>query len=156
MKGFRFRGEKILEWRRVQADAARVAFVRAGESAREAAEQLLRAETASAQTNSEYIASMKRGTDVGTIQRYRNWITQQRAHVESCTQVSHERQAQAEEAGRALQTANRHVKVMERLRERAVARFVEEERQKEMKALDQLATLQYVRRRMEGSIDCGS
>jgi hypothetical protein len=34
---FRFRGARILEWRRVQADAARVALVRATESVREAA-----------------------------------------------------------------------------------------------------------------------
>ena len=36
MKAFRFRGARILEWRRVQADAARVEFVRATESARAA------------------------------------------------------------------------------------------------------------------------
>jgi flagellar FliJ protein len=156
MKGFRFRGERILEWRRVQADAARVAFVRASESAREADAQARHAQADASRTADEYVTAMKSGTSVDTIERYRNWIARQRVHVASCQKTSRERREVADAASQALQTANRHVKVMERLRERAVGRFIEAERQREMKALDQLATLQYVRRRREGSTHSGS
>ena len=56
-------------------------------------------------------------------------------------------------AAGALQTANRHVKVMERLRDRARQRYLDAERHSDMKALDELATMQYARRKGQGGAD---
>jgi flagellar export protein FliJ len=88
-------------------------------------------------------------TDVATIERHRNWIGREQRRADGCRQTYRERQRVADEKSAALQLANRHVKVMERLRERAQRRYQHLERQLEMKALDELATTQFARRRAE-------
>ena len=47
----------------------------------------------------------------------------------------------------------RHVKMMERLRDRAWRRHLDAERQREMKEVDQLATLQFARRKTAQGAD---
>jgi flagellar export protein FliJ len=146
---FRFRGARILEWRRVQADAARVAFVRATESVREAAARVAAADAQGDRAGREFLTAMAGPTDVGMILRYRNWIGKLREHAAVCRRQHDEQRVVAETAAGVLQTAMRHVKVMERLRERAWRRHLDAERQREMKELDQLATLQFARRKYE-------
>jgi flagellar export protein FliJ len=150
---FRFRGAGILEWRRVQADAARVAFVRASESVREAAAQVAAADAAGDRATREFRTAVARPLDVGTMLRYRNWIGKQREHAATCRRQHDERRAVADQAAGVLQIAMRHVKVMERLRDRAWRRHLEAERQREMKELDQLATLQFARRKAAEGAD---
>lgn len=156
MSAFRFRGQRVLDWRRVQEDAARAAFVRASTSARAALERALAADVARDRTVREFRERMNQPVDVDTIERYRNWIRQQQSHADACHRHHGEQQDLADAAARALQLARRHVKVMERLRDRAAERHREEERLNEMKALDELATLQYVRRQMEGAMERGN
>jgi len=143
---FRFRGARVLDWRRVQADAARVAFVRATGSVREAALRVAAAERAIDRAGREFRTAMASPCDVGTILRYRNWIHKQREHAAACRRQHDELRAVADKAAGVLQIAMRHVKVMERLRDRAWRRHLDAERQREMKDIDQLATLQYARR----------
>jgi flagellar export protein FliJ len=150
---FRFRGARILEWRRVQADAARVAFVRATESVREAAARVAEADDQSERAASDYKTAMASPNDIGTIVRYRNWIGNQREHAAVCRRQHEDRRAVADQAAGVLQTAMRHVKVMERLRERAWRRHMDAERRQEMKELDQLATLQFARRKSQQGVD---
>lgn len=144
---FRFRGARILEWRRVQADAARVAFVRATESVREAAARVADADDQTERAVSDYKTAMASPNDIGTLLRYRNWIGKQREHAAACRRQHDEQRVVAEQAAGVLKTAMRHVKVMERLRDRAWRRHLEAERQREMKEVDQLATLQFARRK---------
>lgn len=146
---FRFRGARVLDWRRVQADAARVAFVRATESVREAASRVAAADAAIAGASREFRTAMASPCDVGTVLRYRNWIHKQREHAAACRRQHEELRAAADQAAGVLQIAMRHVKVMERLRDRAWRRHVDAERQLEMKEIDQLATLRFARRRIE-------
>ena len=153
MRSFRFRGARILEWRRVQADAAHVAFVRATESVREAAARVSDAEAAVDRAAGELRATLAAPADVGTLMRYRNWIGRQRLHAGACRAQHQERRGLADQAADVLQLASRHVKVMERLRDRAWRRYLEAERLQEMKELDQLATLQYARRKAEEGAD---
>jgi flagellar export protein FliJ len=150
---FRFRGARILEWRRVQADAARVAFVRATESVREAAARVAEADDQSERAARDYKTAMASPNDIGTIVRYRNWIGNQREHAAVCRRQHEDRRAVADQAAGVLQTAMRHVKVMERLRERAWRRHMDAERRQEMKELDQLATLQFARRKSQQGVD---
>jgi flagellar protein FliJ len=150
---FRFRGARILEWRRVQADAARVAFVRATESVREAAAHVADADDQMARAVREYQAAIAGPNDIGTIVGYRNWIGKQREHAAACRRQHDERRVVADRAAGVLQTAMRQVKVMERLRDRAWRRHLDEQRRREMKELDQLATLQYARRMSEQGAD---
>jgi flagellar export protein FliJ len=146
MKAFKFRGAKLLDWRRLQADQARIAFVRAAESARETAELLERAEASARDTVREFLDVMRSAVDVPTIERYRNWIAVLRLRVTACERTHAERQLLADQAGAALQTAMRNVKIMERLRDRAERRHRESERQLEMKVINELATMRFARR----------
>jgi flagellar export protein FliJ len=156
VKPFTFKGERILEWRRVQADAARGEFLRAAESAREALRAADDAESAAGRAVSDGEYAVRHATDVVTIERHRNWIARERRRADGCRRTYLQRQAVADDKSAALQTANRHVKVMERLRERAQRRHRDLERQLDMKALDELATLQYARRRAEQGVERGS
>ena len=153
MKAFRFRGARILEWRRVQADAARVEFVRATESLRAAAARVADADQGCDQAARELQTAMATPTDVGTLVRYRNWIHKSRGHADACRRLHQEQRVLADAAAGVLQLASRHVKVMERLRDRARRRHLDAERQQEMKELDQLATMQYARRKTEQGAD---
>lgn len=153
MKAFRFRGGRILEWRRVQADAARVEFMRASASVREAAARVADAEASCDLAAREYVGAMAAPADVGTLLRHQNWIGRRRGHARACRQSHEERQVAADALAKLLEIANRHVKVMERLRDRAWRRHLEAERQNEMKQLDQLATQQYARRKAEQGAD---
>jgi flagellar FliJ protein len=150
---FRFRGARILDWRRVQADAARVAFVRATESVREAAARVAGADDQTERAVSEYKTAMASPNDIGTLLRYRNWIGKQREHAAGCRRQHAEQRVVAEQAAGVLRNAMRHVKVMERLRDRAWRRHLDAERQREMKELDQLATLQFARRKSAQGVD---
>lgn len=146
---FRFRGARILDWRRIKADAARVAFVRATESVREAAARVAAAEAACERADREFLTAMASLCDVATVLRYRNWIHKLREHAAVCRRQHAEQRAVADKAAGVLQIAMRHVKVMERLRDRAWRRHLDAERQLEMKEIDQLATLQYARRKAD-------
>lgn len=143
---FRFRGARVLDWRRRQADAARLAFVRATASAREAASRVAAADGACEHAQRAFLTAMASPSDVGTILRHRNWIQKEREHAAACRRQHEERRAVADQAAGVLQTAMRHVKVMERLRDRAWQRHLDAERRIEMKELDELATLQHARR----------
>lgn len=153
MKAFRFRGERILQWRRAQADAARGEFLRATETAREALRLADEAEARVGLAERDAVEALKAAIDVDTIERYRTWIDSERRHAAACRQQQRERQLVAEAKAAALQLASRHVRVMERLRERAERRHRDLERQMDMKALDELATIQYARRRADEGAD---
>src|SRR5262249_45436459 len=150
---FRFRGARILDWRRVQADAARVAFVRATESVREAAARVADADDQMARAVRESQTALANPSDIGTIVGYRNWIGKQREHAAVCRRQHDECRVVADRAAGVLQIAMRQVKVMERLRDRAWRRHLDDERRQEMKELDQLATLQHARRMIEQGVD---
>jgi len=153
---FRFRGARLLEWRRVQADAARVAFVRATESVREAAARIVDADDRIERAAREFRSATEGLSDIGTIVRYRNWIDREREHAAVCRRQHDEHRVVADKAAGVLQTARRHVKVMERLRDRAWRRHLNAERRQEMKALDELATLQFARRKSERNGEQGA
>jgi len=155
VKPFKFRGEQILEWRRVQADAARGEYLRAAETAREALKVADDADAALSQAEIAAHHAIRHATDVITIERHRIWIIREQRRADGCRRTYRERQVVADEKAAALQLANRHVKVMERLRERTRRRYQDLERQLEMKALDELATVQYARRRAEQGVERG-
>lgn len=149
MKGFRFRGEKILEWRRAQADAARGEYLRAAETAREAARLADAAQRRAEQAVTDSMRILREPVGIDAIQRHRIWIDRERWHADGCRRTQQAEEKVADEKSRLLQVANRNVKVMERLRERAEHRHREVERQQEMKIIDELATQRFAVRRTE-------
>lgn len=151
MKAFVFRGERLLEWRRTERDAARVEFVRASESARAAASLVADADRQIAEAGREYLEALRSPIGSAAIERYRIWIGRWHEHARTCRRAEEERRTDADAAAVRLQTANRNVRIMERLRERAAARHRDAERQLEMKTFDELATRQYARRGRQGA-----
>lgn len=149
MRAFRYRGERILEWRRAIADTALGEFLRAAASAREARRLADEAERRSAQAEIDAVAAMRGAANVSSLERHRIWIARERRHADGCRVAHQEQQRIADVFQTALQLARRHVKVMERLRDRAERRYHDLERQMDMKALDELATIQYARRRVD-------
>ncbi len=156
MKPFTFRGERILEWRRVQADAARGEYLRAAETAREALNVAEAALVPVGQASQAAMTAIRHATDVATIERHRIWIGREERRADGCRKTYQERQAAADQKAAALQLANRHVRVMERLRERTLRRYQHLERQLEMKVLDELATTQFARRRAQEGVERGN
>src|SRR6187397_1108380 len=96
MRAFRFRGARILDWRRVQLDAARVAFVRATESVREATARVADADAAIGQAASEYLGVLATPSEVSQLVRYQNWITQQRGRADASRKTLEERRLAAD------------------------------------------------------------
>lgn len=153
MNPFCFRGQRLLEWRRAQRDAARLEFVRASESARAASALVADADEECARAARQYLDAMQTAIDAPAIERHRIWIERSRGRAETCRRVEAERRGVVGAAATALQIADRHLKIMDRLRERALARHRRSERQEEMKALDELSTLQFARRQSDKGVD---
>jgi flagellar export protein FliJ len=149
VKGFTFRGERILEWRRVQADAARGEYLRAAETAREAARLADQAQAGADRAATEALTVLDAPVGIDVIERHRIWIGRQRRFADGCRRTQQEQEQAAAEKAALLQVANRHVKVMERLRDRAQQRHRELERQLEMKTIDELATQRFAARQQE-------
>ena len=131
----------------MQADEARGAFGRATEAVREAEARVAEADDHIARAGRDYKAAMARPNEIATIVGYRNWIEKQREHAAACRRQHEQKRVVADQAAGVLQTAMRRVKVMERLRDRAWRRYIDAERAREMKALDELATQQFARRK---------
>jgi hypothetical protein len=72
MNAFKFRGARLLDWRKRQADQAREAFVRAAESARETADLLASAEAGSTRAEREHLATIAAPAEIATLERHRN------------------------------------------------------------------------------------
>jgi len=155
VKSFRFRAARVLEWRAAAADVARGAFVRARESAREAGERVEAAEARRSDAMRTLRTELASPIDVDTIGRHRSWIDSQRAAVAACQHVHDERVAATAVAADALREAKRQVKVLERLRERALRRYTAAVRRQEMQRLDEFAVQQFVRGRAHGEKEHG-
>jgi flagellar export protein FliJ len=155
VKPFRFRAARVLEWRMTAADAARGAFMRARESARETAEQVEAAEARRHSAEDSLRVDLGSPIDAPTLTRHRNWIDRQRAAVTAHQILHDERVAAVAAAATVLQDAARHVKVLERLRERALRRHQAAERREEMQRLDEFAVQQFARSRTQGEKEHG-
>ena len=154
-KTFAFRAARVLDWRKRQVDAARLAVMRAQESAREAEARVTDAEarTARAAADLRQVLAAPVGTD--TIVRHRNWIEREQAHAVGCRRARDEARLTVNAALVVLQQAMRDMKMMERLRERALARHDAAARRNEMNALNELATSRFVGRREKEKVDRG-
>ena len=74
---------------------------------------------------------------------HRNWIRSLRRELVRTEANAEDRRVQLEAAEQALVTARERVKVLERLKERAIEAYQERERREEQKAMDELATLRF-------------
>lgn len=155
MKAFRFRGARLLDWRRAQSDRARIEFARASESLREAARLAAEADERCRRATEDYHGALAVASDPSVLERHRNWIVRQEGTASACRRSHEDRRRAVDHAAEALRLAERRVRVMERLRERALRRHHDAARLAERKDFDHLAALQYARRTRAGGSDDG-
>ena len=146
MKPFRFRAERLLHLRRQRRDEAQTLVASAERAAHAAAADLARGIDAKRVAAERYVASLRADGDPELFARHRNWIRYLTENVSQLETTANARTDDLSKARAALRLAHQHVRVLERLRERAHARHEAAVREQEMKELDQIATLQHARR----------
>jgi flagellar FliJ protein len=146
MKPFRFRGERVLEWRRRLADDARLALVRASEAWRESHQRVVEAEASVARAARAYLDDTQGLLDAPAIGRHRNWIDAEASRAAALRGERDRCRRAQERASAVLQKAAMDVKVMERLRDRAWERYLADEWQTEMKQVNELAAQRHAQR----------
>ena len=143
MRPFRFRAAAALDVRVKEEDAAAAALARAEArfSALRETWQLAVARRASATDGAE--AAERAGTTSHAIVWHRNWIVSLAAQAEERRQEMNRQDAVAAKARQAWFVARRRRLMLERLRDRALARHRAAERHAEMKQIDELARMRY-------------
>lgn len=144
MSDFRFRAAAALELRRKQETDAGTALARA-EAELRASEQLsAQAETARRAAQQRLMSVERHGSDVTTLLWHRNWI------VRLSNDLT-ERRRQVSLLSEAVRKAEQHWRqarqrrlALERMHERALRRFKQEQLRQELKVIDELARLRYV------------
>jgi flagellar export protein FliJ len=152
MPAFRFRAQPALDLRRKDEERQHEA-VNEARRANEAAENaLLAAQTRFNEAARRASEADAIGGDVTTAIWHRNWIKSQRRELARAEAIAEDRRVQLEDAEKLLIEARRRVRVLERLRERAVAAHEQQERHAEQQRLDELAVLRFaIRQRGESA-----
>jgi flagellar export protein FliJ len=144
MGPFRFRAAVVLELRRREEQAAVAAMAHAEARFREAGDAIAAEEVRRQTSQHDLAALQRRGADLGTLLWHRNWIDRLAGEVERLRGERDERARQVQEAGRLWHDARRRRLALERMRDRAWARFQREELRQEQKAMDELARIRHV------------
>ncbi len=143
MRPFRFRAEAALEHRAREEDAAATALARAEgrfSAARGAwSDAVARQGEAAAAAD----AAVRAGTASHAVLWHRNWIVSLAALAETRRQEMNRHEAAVAQARQAWFAARRKRLMLERLRDRALARYRAAERQAEMKEIDELARMRF-------------
>jgi flagellar FliJ protein len=144
MNDFRFRAAAALELRRKQETEAGTALARA-EAELRASEQLsAQAESARRVAQERLLSVERHGSDVATLIWHRNWIVRLSNDLtERRRQVSLLAEALRQAEQRWRQARQRRL-ALERMHERALRRFKQEQLRQELKVIDELARLRYV------------
>lgn len=153
MKAFRFRADTLLTLRRRNRDAAKTMLALAERALLDATADVERATAAEVTATARYAAEIAAARDPEVFERHRNWIAALQVEVQRAQIVLDDRKASAASAAEAVRLAHQGVRILERLRERAVRRYDADVRRTEIKDIDQLATLQYARRLVSGGTD---
>jgi flagellar export protein FliJ len=146
MAAFKFRAAAALDWRRRQEDAAAGRLSESEAHLRGATEARDDAERARGEAGRAAEEGARRGIDGTTLGWHRNWIASCIAVVAARTRDVERRTAETVDARRAWYEARRRRLALERLRERALARFEQEQDRLEMKMLDEVARLRFLAR----------
>jgi flagellar export protein FliJ len=139
----------VLELRRREAEAARGALQRAQLLVRAGEDAVGGAEERRDRARAGLAAAMARTTTSAEIAQHRAWIDRMESTLRDSRAALERQRMDAQAAAVALADAQRRVRVLERLRERAWRRHVEAERLAERRTLDEFATLAHARRREE-------
>jgi flagellar export protein FliJ len=150
VKSFRFRAATLLELRRRQERAALSELSRVQAVALKAAADRDLALEANRKADAAYCAALQEGADLTAIERHRNWIVSLQTIARARVLAYEERQREVEQAVKVAQLAHKQVRILERLRDRALRRHTAAEGLAESKEMDQFAASQFARRTVEG------
>lgn len=144
MNGFRFRAAAALELRRKEENDAGVALARAEAGLRASEQEAQRAEVARGSAQQRLLSVERHGSDVATLMWHRNWIVRLSNDL-----ANRQRQVEAwtdavRQAERQWRLARQRRLALERMQERALRRFKQEQLRQELKVIDELARLRYV------------
>ena len=152
MAAFVFRPQPALDMRRREEDRAQLAVSDARVISERAAQAYVEAQAAFEAGTARAAALDAAGGSITDVIWHRNWIRSLRRELVRTEANAEDRRVQLEAAEQALVTARERVKVLERLKERAIEAHQERERRDEQRAMDDLATLRFaLRQRSEAS-----
>ena len=152
MATFIFRPQPALDMRRRDEERAQLAVAEARVISERAAQAHADAQAAFEGGTARAAAADAAGGSITDVIWHRNWIRSLRRELVRTEANAEDRRVQLEAAEQALVTARERVKVLERLKERAIEAHQERERRDEQRAMDDLATLRFaLRQRSEAS-----
>ena len=143
MATFIFRPQPALDLRRREEDLAQRVVNEARVISARAAQAHADAQAAFDAGTARATALDTAGGSITDVIWHRNWIRALRRELVRTEANAEDRRVQLEAAEQALVAARERVKVLERLKERAVGAHRERERREEQKAMDELATLRF-------------
>jgi flagellar FliJ protein len=143
MATFIFRPQPALDLRRREADVAQLVVNEARLISERAAQAHGDAQAAFDAGTARATALDAAGGSIADVIWHRNWIRALRRELVRTEANAEDRRVQLETAEQALVAARERVKVLERLKERAIEAHRERERREEQKAMDELATLRF-------------
>ena len=143
MAKFAFRLQAALDMRRKQEDEAKQVLAAAETRKREAEARRDRAQGALEQALQRAAEAEHQPGDVNARLWYRNWIVARRLELERLQVEVAAREAEVRAATKAAQEAYRKRRILERLKERSHAAFLDTERREEQKVFDELGSLRF-------------
>ena len=144
MQAFRFRAAAALEHRRREEEAAEAVLARA-EAQFTASREVVTAATARhAAAMTAQDDAVRSGTGGHTLVWHRNWITSLAAAVVAARREMNRQEAVVAEVRKAWYAARRKRLMLERLRDRALARHRVAEQRWELKQIDELARMRFM------------
>ena len=146
MSRFRFRLEPVLQMRQRAEDQAQQALARAERQLQEAERGLACAEE---RLRAAYVGASEAergGTDVVQLTWHRNWIVVKTRDVEACRLDVRDRVEARDLRVQQAREARQQRRVLERFKDRALRLFDSGQAQREMQAIDELATMKAARR----------
>jgi flagellar export protein FliJ len=144
MAEFRFRAAAALELRRQQETSAATSLSVAEAELRSAEKRVDEAEAGRRLAQQQQTHAERQGSDIGAITWHRNWVVRLAGVIEQERVELGRRTEIVTEAEAAWREARRKRLALERMRDRALRRFKDEERRQEMKVIDELARLRFL------------
>ena len=144
MSDFRFRAAAALDLRRKQETDTATALARAEAELRASEQQVADVDTARRTAQQQLVSVERHGSDVVTISWHRNWIVRLSNDLTERRRQMQLVAAAAREAEERWRQARQRRLALERMQERALRRFKQDQLRQEMKVIDELARLRYV------------
>jgi flagellar export protein FliJ len=143
MSTFRFRAAVVLELRSRQERDAAAVLSRAEMSLVQARTRVSEAIRVRQDAQTVELDRQRQGATSSEIEWHRNWITRLASTVEERRAEFELRQSEVRTAEQAWRGARQRLLTIERMRERAWAKFQRAEQREEMKVIDELVSLRY-------------